>query len=64
MRGHVLTPFHQAAARMAGRGQIIKANVLTTNLPYASHCASVLSHTLFIIPREAGTMFMPFLQVS
>lgn len=64
MRGHVFIPLHQAAVRMVGRGQIIKANVLTTNLPYANHCARVLSHTLFIIPHEAGTMFMLFLQVS
>lgn len=56
---------HHAAAHAVGRERkIIKANVLTSNLPPANHRANALSHTLFTTPLEASTIFMSFLQVS
>lgn len=58
-------PLHQAIAQAVGRkGQIIKPNPMTTNLPYADDCANVTSHALCMTPLEAGAIFMPFLQVS
>lgn len=62
--GRRLRPLHPAAAPAVGReGPATKADALTTDLPYASHGANVISSALHSTPRGRAVS-MPFLQAS